>query len=372
MKSITLISSFLIVTAMMSGAPRAAGVPLRVVGIVSIHDLGTLGGAEGAANDINDAGHIVGWASTPTGAAHAFFYSAGSMTDVAASIPANSQATGINASDTVVGYYLGNAAHHAFRWAPAGPLVTLNDASPPADWVSSEAHAISDTGIIAGMRSFHDSSGDHRDATVWTNDVTFSRVGASSLLFEDARDINASNLVVGSSDSKPAWWQFNPSGTAASPIPWSCAAPLLEGEALAVNARGNMVGYAQCQGATSHQHAFYWNGSSASARDLGVLPHVGQHSVATGIDDALLVSGYADRLESDGQSSVLADSAFIYDRDFGLYPLPKLPSSLPSMACRANALNNLNGSHVQLVGFCDTTGGRRAVLWDVSIRSAVP
>lgn len=366
-----MISSLVIVTASMSGAPQAAGVPLRVVNMVSIHDLGTLGGAESSANDINDAGHIVGWASIGNGATHAFFYSAGSMTDVAASIPANSQATGINVSDTVVGYYLGNAAHHAFRWAPAGLLITLNDASPPALWVSSEANAISDTGIIAGTRSFQDSSGSYRDATVWTSDVAFSRVGASSLLYEDAHDINASNLVVGTSDSKPAWWQFNPSGTAASPIPWSCAAPMVEGEALGVNARGAMVGYAQCQGVTS-QHAFYWNGSSASARDLGVFAHVGRNSVATGIDDALLVSGYGDRLVSDGQSSVFADSAFIYDRDFGLYPLPKLPSSLPSMDCRANALNNLQGSHVQVVGFCETPGGKRAVLWDVSIRSASP
>src|SRR5262245_17507323 len=53
-----------------------------VVDSVQVTDLGTLGGAQSSALDINDRGEIVGWAATTQGIQHAFLYSNGSMIDI--------------------------------------------------------------------------------------------------------------------------------------------------------------------------------------------------------------------------------------------------------------------------------------------------
>ncbi len=67
--------------------------------------LGTLGGARSFAQDINDAGDIVGSADTSGGQQHAFVYRDGVMTDLHTLGGTTSIATDINAPGTVVGNY---------------------------------------------------------------------------------------------------------------------------------------------------------------------------------------------------------------------------------------------------------------------------
>jgi probable HAF family extracellular repeat protein len=84
----------------------AAGQPshrYRATG-AQVTDLGSLGGPQSSALDINDAGQVVGWAATAQGVQHAFLFSNGSMTDIGAGLgPQISVANGINSSGDVVG-----------------------------------------------------------------------------------------------------------------------------------------------------------------------------------------------------------------------------------------------------------------------------
>jgi probable HAF family extracellular repeat protein len=89
--------------------------------------LPTLGGAGGVANDINNAGNIVGSSGTPLSTVdngfygtHAFFYSNGQITDLGVlNGGPSSNALSINSSNQIVGYSnYGNAiSQHAFLYA---------------------------------------------------------------------------------------------------------------------------------------------------------------------------------------------------------------------------------------------------------------
>jgi len=97
-----------------------------------LRDLGTLGGTFGSATGLNDAGEIVGWATTPDEAAHAFFWSNGVMKDLG-TVKGDgcSVAYHINASGQVVGTS-GDGCNevHAFLWQRGGPMMDLNDLVP--------------------------------------------------------------------------------------------------------------------------------------------------------------------------------------------------------------------------------------------------
>jgi probable HAF family extracellular repeat protein len=82
-------------------------------------DLGTLGGLNASAMDINDAGQIVGSASIPSGSGRAFLYDGGSMKDLGTLGGASSSsATAINSSGQIVGWsHWSSGAFRAFLWS---------------------------------------------------------------------------------------------------------------------------------------------------------------------------------------------------------------------------------------------------------------
>jgi probable HAF family extracellular repeat protein len=117
----------------------------------TITDLGTLGGTLGSANSINNAGQIVGGSETSNGQYHAFLRQNGSMADLGTLGGNNSSATSINNSGTIVGSSdTSTGETHAFVWYQ-GRMIDLNSLLPPnSGWVLTYGTEINNKGVIVG------------------------------------------------------------------------------------------------------------------------------------------------------------------------------------------------------------------------------
>jgi probable HAF family extracellular repeat protein len=339
-------------------------------------DLGTLGGAQSKALDINNGGYIVGWATTPDEDRHAFYYigAASYMYDIGATSGIGaSEAHGINNSNRVVGHSFNTLGlSHAFFWYAGGHVMLADeDVDPSLGRVYSTAVAISDGGHIVGQRIFLDLG--VREATLWSDYLTFhSLYRAKYSLSSFAHDVNVYAQAVGRerySDNVHRW-NWSPAGITDNLVPGVANSD----DALGINAAGAVVGFKHvCCASPGNivQHAFLWDGVSPSSFDLGVLPD-GTNSVAEDINNAHFIAGYGDRTLWWRFYPVTSDSAFIYHTHFGMYELPKLPGAVPYGNCRAHALNErqANSGLVQVVGYCEVAGGGpRAVRWDVTVKT---
>lgn len=122
----------------------------------TLMDLGTLGGNDSEARAINDLGQIVGSAHTSANEEHAFLWSSGDMTDLGTLGGSLSLACAVNDDGTVVGYSGdAHAAPSAFLWLD-GRMWDLNGlVSPSLDWRLTGAYAINNAGQIAGIGMCH-------------------------------------------------------------------------------------------------------------------------------------------------------------------------------------------------------------------------
>ena len=118
------------------------------------YDLGTLGGSQSVAFDINDSGLVVGssgtW-STRFGreVVHAFAYQNGQMQDIDDFQSFRSEALGINDNGDVVGYYFDDSGYyHAFLWSSNGGTQDLG--VPDSGYPNSFAYDINNNGEIVG------------------------------------------------------------------------------------------------------------------------------------------------------------------------------------------------------------------------------
>ena len=356
--------------ALMASAALHAGGSRYVVGPITTTDLGTLGGAQSMAYDINNAGSVVGWAETAAGIKHASLHEAGTVIDVGSALGAiPSEARGINSSSVIVGFVEDANGPHAFRWMQ-GALIFLHQGRNCCFERISEAHAIADTGLIAGVRYIPEWP--DLEATVWVDADTAYFIDRGDFLFSVTNDINSDGYVVGSewATGTGVRWRFNRTETTRVSIPPPISFPGFPfSEPLAINQSGGIVGWVNCCAIdrSSGTRATYWDGLAEFSTDLGVLP-TGDISVAEGINSNTFIAGYADKAVRIGvYVDVQVESAFIYHRDFGMVELPK-PASIAFLGgCRATALNDLRINRIQVAGHCETASGLRAVRWDVTV-----
>jgi probable HAF family extracellular repeat protein len=132
-----------------------------------MQDLGTLGGNNGAATGLNDAGEIVGNADLPGDqVSHAFVWKNGVMTDLGM-VPGDgcSNTSNINSKGQVVGSSLAcdGSVFHAFLWENGGPMIDLNTLIPPdSPLILRRAFNINDRGEIVGFARLKASFSEHR------------------------------------------------------------------------------------------------------------------------------------------------------------------------------------------------------------------
>ena len=172
-----------------------------------MRDLGTLGGVSSEANDINDAGHIVGDAKVPgvdvgeedpVEYSHAFFYADGVMKDLGV-LPGDtfSVARSISEDDTIVGFSNSKERQtgHAFVYRD-GVMTDLNElVDTSSGWELLSAYSISKSGLIAGVGLLDE----ELRAFLLIPETTGSGTGGGNIGFVSRRDGNR-DLYESSSD----------------------------------------------------------------------------------------------------------------------------------------------------------------------------
>jgi len=346
---------------------------------MSAAELGTLGGEQSEALDINDNGDIVGWAEQTNGNRHGFLLRNGNtvMQDVTSELgtyPA--AANGINNLGWVVGQFeppQGSGFTKAFLWIEGLPLKTLQ---PDFDY--SRAQAINMVGRIAGVKSGPIPGNPYSPCIglmplQWEATYNwYTLIGCwSGQDVVRATDINNMNLVVGYDDppgQEPMRaWKYHNNGW--MEIVAKPDAPVCGMWALGVNNPGTVVGRVTiCALYGGQERAFISKNGITTV--LGVLTG-GSVSQAREINDQSFVVGMANKLVNAGPlGDAVRDRAFIYHADFGMVALPLPPGYLTTAThCVANALNERDSEGlIRVAGRCLKGNKMRGVRWEVVVK----
>lgn len=375
----------------------AAPEPSYRIAEISITNLGTLGGLESVALDINEYGDVVGWSNVSSGRQHAFLkWSFGPMTDISAGYSNfDTIATGINRHVDIVGTIIPPAAPSE-TWGfyrPLGGSMTqleheINASIAEECLYMSRAEAINDGGYIAGTiglaRDLYPGNPSEcvldRRAALWSSPVAPSLVsGVTSGPPDFGFDLNEQETVVGySKDANREGVRWLTDGTRTEvPTP-----PPYREFTWAIS-RANGISNTGWIAATYDvivfgewtTRAVAWDGESERSINLTVLSG-GEHSGAHDVNDLGFAVGYSDRAVfnpglsigggTGGASTVHVNRAFIWHKQLGMVELPALHAT---GECQAHAINLPRvQDRLQVAGFCvNASGYRRAVRWDVTL-----
>jgi len=228
----------------------------------SFHDLGTLGGSNSSAYDLNDNQQVVGFSNIPgvAGDVHGFLYD-GAMQDLGTLGKDGSVARAINSAGVTVGVsntFLPQGAQ-AFVYS-GGIMTNLNSLVTTPGWDLRDAVLVNDSNQIVGYgmhggeeRAFLLSAGVVTDLGLWVNDSGFR--------LEQPRDMNNSGQVagIGYNVATDQWNAFLYTGGSVHYLP-----PLPGGFGTyghGINSYGQVVGYGYTS--TAAYHAFlYENGQT--------------------------------------------------------------------------------------------------------------
>jgi probable HAF family extracellular repeat protein len=351
---------------------------------VQVVDLGTMGGEESVASDINDQGEIVGWSHVQQGWRHAFLWRNGSMEDITPYEQYTAEARGINNLTQVVGYLQHPAGEttFGFYWDARVSMHLLDSAYTDVasiGWCASgsDAKAINDSGVITGVRiggcgppvPFADRAARWTSwSALWQELVPLGPSGKENYAY----NINSAGTIVGwnkNGDYPTAGFDWSAGVYGEVPFP-AVVAPVLpepgQMKAYGINDSGAIVGVVTLRHTPpldeTTTRAFYWNGKSPQASLLSPIGDAGL-SAAFEVNDNNFSVGYRDNRDR---------WAVVWHAHFGGHALPVPPGpDVGSMAlgkhCEALAVNNRNASGlVQAVGYCKIGGDRHAVLWNIT------
>jgi probable HAF family extracellular repeat protein len=357
---------------------------------ISVTNLGTLGGRESVALDLNLYGDIVGWSDVSSGRKHAFLrWSFGPMVDISDGYGSfDTIATGINRHTDIVGTMTHPTTpleSHGF-YRPLGvPTSQLEDELVPGiaeDCLyGSSAEAINDSGHITGTIEIERdlNPGDPIECLMDIKAAFWSAPDAPALVSgsadgpqpEHGLDINNRDTVVGSSKDTPyeaVRWRSNGTRTQVPPPAATPGYSWTVGVANGIGDNNWIAGSYEVRiNGTSRTRAIAWNGSSENSIDLGVL-FEGSNSFATDVNEQAFVVGYSDHLVLNPPALNFTQSGFIWHKRLGMVALPHLHVA---GECRAHAINRQTiGGEMQIAGYCVNAAGlRKAVRWDVDVET---
>jgi probable HAF family extracellular repeat protein len=239
-----------------------------------IVDLCPLTGVHTSANDINDAGDIVGGGDTGFGDFHAYLLSEGTSVDLGTLGGNESEALALNGRGQVAGHSrLGEvAAKHAFFIQQPGTMLDLGSLGG----TTSIAHDVNDRGDVVGLA---ETRSGQPHAFLWTATEGMRDLGTLGAPASIALGINGRGQVVGGSGHAFLWTEhagMDDLGTLGGRT--SCAN--------AVNELGCIVGVSQTENTDRRglavTHAFL-RLPEGKMLDLGTLG--GEHSSAAAVSE---------------------------------------------------------------------------------------